>query len=130
MRAAQVTAMGGPDVLTVADLPDPTPGPGELLVRVEAAGVGPWDTKMRSGGFGPQQTPYIPGAELVDDGRKDATIDTVLGAAYTSVAPQSEVDTALAAPSPSPSGPGCSPTAVPTAESPAPAAESPSPAAS
>ena len=69
-------------------------------------------------------------AELVDDGRKDATIDTVLGAAYTSVAPQSEVDTALAAPSPSPSGPGCSPTAVPTSESTAPAAESPSPAAS
>ena len=73
---------------------------------------------------------YIPGAELVDDGRKDATIDTVLGAAYTSVAPQSEVDTALAAPSPSPSGPGCSPTAVPTSESTDSAAESPSPAAS
>lgn len=73
---------------------------------------------------------YIPGAELVDDGRGDATIDTVLGAAYTTVAPQSEVDAALAAPSPSPSGPGCSPTPAPTAESPAPAAESPSPAAS
>lgn len=63
MRAAQVTAVGGPDVLRVVDLP-PTPGPGELLVRVEAAGVGPWDTKMRQGGFGPQGTPYIPGAEL------------------------------------------------------------------
>lgn len=50
---------------------------------------------------------YLPGAELVDDGRKDATIDTVLGAAFTEVAAQSEVDAALAAPSPSPSGPGC-----------------------
>ena len=62
---------------------------------------------------------YLPGAELVDDGRKDATIDTVLGAAYTAVAPQSEVDAALAAPSPSPSGPGCSPspTASTAAES-------------
>jgi hypothetical protein len=70
---------------------------------------------------------YLPGAELVDDGRTDATIDAVLGAAYTSVAPQSEVDAALAAPSPSPSGPGCSPTAV--AES-TPAEESPSPEAS
>jgi len=58
---------------------------------------------------------YLPGAELVDDGRQDATIDTALGAAYTAVAPQSEVDAALAAPSPSPSGPGCSPTATPTA---------------
>ena len=73
---------------------------------------------------------YLPGAELVDDGRKDATIDTVLGAAYTSVAPQSEVDAALAAPSPSPSGPGCSPSATPVSESPAPTEESASPAAS
>ena len=39
MRAAQVTAMGGPEVLRVADLPDPAPGAEELLVRVEAAGV-------------------------------------------------------------------------------------------
>ncbi len=64
MRAAQVTATGGPDVLRVAELPDPSPGPGELLIRVAAAGVGPWDTKMRDGGFGPQETPYVPGAEL------------------------------------------------------------------
>ncbi len=61
---------------------------------------------------------YLPGAELVDDGRKDATIDTALGAAYTAVAPQSEVDAALAAPSPSPSGPGCSPAAPATSPSP------------
>lgn len=73
---------------------------------------------------------YLPGAELVDDGRKDATIDTVLGAAYTAVAPQSEVDAALAAPSPSPSGPGCSPTPAVPSGSAAPAEESPSPAAS
>jgi hypothetical protein len=73
---------------------------------------------------------YIPGAELVDDGRKDATIDTVLGAAYTSIAPQSEVDTALAAPSPSPSGPGCSPSAAPSSDPVAPSGESASPAAS
>jgi hypothetical protein len=72
---------------------------------------------------------YIPGAELVDDGRKDATIDTALGAAYTSIAPQSEVDAALAAPSPSPSGPGCSPTPVPSSEPSVPTGESASPAA-
>ncbi len=60
---------------------------------------------------------YLPGAELVDDGRKDATIDTALGAAYTAVAPQSEVDAALAAPSPSPSGPGCAPSPAATSDS-------------
>ncbi len=68
---------------------------------------------------------YLPGAELVDDGRKDATIDTVLGAAFTEVAAQSAVDAALAAPSPSPSGPGCkTPTPAATTE------ESASPSAS
>lgn len=71
-------------------------------------------------------TYYIPGAVLVNDGRTDATIDTALGQAYTVVAPQVEVDAALLAPSPSPSGPGCpSPTVAPsitpsTPESPAP----------
>ena len=55
---------------------------------------------------------YIPGSVLVNDGRKDATIDTVLGAGFTAVAPQSQVDAAMTAPSPSASGPGCpSPTA-------------------
>ena len=73
---------------------------------------------------------YLPGAELVDDGRQDATIDTVLGAAYTAVAPQSEVDAALAAPSPSPSGPGCSPSPSASGQSAAPTEESPSPEAS
>ena len=60
---------------------------------------------------------YLPGAELVNDGRKDATIDTVLGAAYTEVAPQSEVDASLASPSPSPSGPGCPTPSTSTATS-------------
>jgi len=52
-------------------------------------------------------TYYIPGAVLVDDARTDATIDTVLGQAFTTVATQAEVDAALLAPSPSASGPGC-----------------------
>ena len=73
---------------------------------------------------------YLPGAELVDDGRKDATIDTVLGAAYTAVAPQSEVDAALAAPSPSPSGPGCSPSPAPVSGVPTPSETAGSPSAS
>jgi hypothetical protein len=56
---------------------------------------------------------YIPGATLVNDGRGDTTIDTVLGAAFVSVAAQSEVDKALAEPSPSASGAGCSSSATP-----------------
>ena len=71
---------------------------------------------------------YLPGAQLVNDGRKDATIDTVLGAAYTEVAAQSQVDASLASPSPSPSGPGCpSPTSSPAVSESAAVSESPSP---
>lgn len=62
---------------------------------------------------------YIPGAVLVDDARPDATIDTVIGQAFTAIAEQSIVDAALLAPSPSASGPGC-PTPTPTATTPSP----------
>lgn len=49
MRAIVVTAKGGPDVLELQDLPDPEPGAGELLVRVEAAGVNYRDVYERIG---------------------------------------------------------------------------------
>lgn len=48
MKAVLMTAVGGPDVLQVGTLERPSPGPGELLVRVAAAGVNPLDTKVRS----------------------------------------------------------------------------------
>lgn len=43
------TGLGGPEVETFADLPRPVPGPGQLLVRVRAAGVNPVDWKRRTG---------------------------------------------------------------------------------
>jgi NADPH2:quinone reductase len=49
MRAIVVTAKGGPDVLQLHELPDPVPGPGELLVQVEAAGVNYRDVYERVG---------------------------------------------------------------------------------
>jgi enoyl reductase len=48
-HAIVYTEFGGPDVLTLAEVPDPVPGAGELAVRVEAAGVNPIDWKLRSG---------------------------------------------------------------------------------
>jgi len=50
--------------LSLEELADPEPGPGEVLVRVAGAGVGPWDVKLRQGLFGPRPFPYVPGAEL------------------------------------------------------------------
>lgn len=49
MKAVRVHKFGGPDALMIDELPIPSPGPGELLVRVAAAGVGPWDALIREG---------------------------------------------------------------------------------
>ncbi len=62
MRAIQITETGGPQVLTSTELPDPTPGPGELLVEVAAAGVNFIDTYQREGIY-PMTLPYGPGME-------------------------------------------------------------------
>ena len=62
MRAIQVTRAGGPGVLEPADLPDPVPGPGQLLVQVAAAGVNFIDTYRRSGVY-PTPVPHVPGGE-------------------------------------------------------------------
>ena len=43
MKAARIHRFGPPDVIVIDDVPKPRPGPGEVLVRVAAAGVGPWD---------------------------------------------------------------------------------------
>lgn len=48
-HAITYTEFGGPEVLTLTEIPDPQPGPGEISVRVEAAGVNPIDWKIRSG---------------------------------------------------------------------------------
>ncbi len=63
MRAVTVTGFGDPSMLSVADLPLPEAGRGQVLLKVAAAGVGPWDVKARKGLFGLRQFPYVPGAE-------------------------------------------------------------------
>jgi len=63
MRAITVSEPGGPEVLSMGDAEIPRPGPGEVLVRVVAAGVGPWDTYLRSGSF-PVQMPFTPGGDF------------------------------------------------------------------
>ena len=49
MHAIRFTATGGPDVLDLVELPDPRPGPGQILVRQVAIGVNYIDTYHRSG---------------------------------------------------------------------------------
>jgi NADPH:quinone reductase-like Zn-dependent oxidoreductase len=49
MRAVRIHRFGPPEVVVVDDVPRPSPGEGEVLVRVTAAGVGPWDAIIREG---------------------------------------------------------------------------------
>ena len=49
MKAVRIHSFGPPDVVLVEDVPTPMPGPNEVLVRVMAAGVAPWDAIIREG---------------------------------------------------------------------------------
>jgi putative PIG3 family NAD(P)H quinone oxidoreductase len=65
MRAVEITSFGGPEVLKIAERPDPSPGPGEVLIAVEAAGVNRPDLMQRQGHYPPPKgTTDIPGLEV------------------------------------------------------------------
>jgi NADPH:quinone reductase len=67
MRAIVVSRFGGPDVLELTEVPDPVPGPGELLIEVTTAGVGWLDTQVRLGkgpAFVGVEFPYVPGGAV------------------------------------------------------------------
>ncbi len=64
MKAIRAHAFGGPDVLQLDELSDPAPGPGQVRVRLHAAGVNPFDTYMLSGTYAIKPAlPYSPGAD-------------------------------------------------------------------
>lgn len=67
MKAVRTYAYGGPEVLTLEDVPDPVPGEGEVLIDVAASGVNPVDWKILEGrmkAFLPLPLPYTPGVEV------------------------------------------------------------------
>ena len=64
MRAVTITVPGGPDVLQIAEVPDPVPADGEVLVKVAASGVNRADLLQRQGLYPPPPgSPPYPGLE-------------------------------------------------------------------
>jgi len=77
MKAIVVHEFGGPEVLKLEEVPTPKPAAGQVLVRIYAAGVNPYDTYMRAGTYAVKPPlPYTPGSdaagviEAVGDGVK------------------------------------------------------------
>lgn len=70
MKAIVISAYGGPEVLQYRDVPDPVPGPEDLLVRVHAAALNRADTLQRRGAYpqpGPKPQFDIPGLEFAGE---------------------------------------------------------------
>jgi NADPH:quinone reductase len=64
MKAIRVHEFGGPEVLKLEDVATPKPSAGEVLVRIHAAGVNPYDTYMRAGTYAVKpKLPYTPGSD-------------------------------------------------------------------
>ena len=55
MKAVVLKDLGGPESLELVDQPDPTPGPGTVLVRLRAAALNYRDTLVTTGGYGSRQ---------------------------------------------------------------------------
>ncbi|MCF1743487.1 NADP-dependent oxidoreductase [Paradevosia shaoguanensis] len=83
MRAARFASFGGPEVLSIDDIPIPEPGRGEVRVRVKAAAIQPFDRRVRIG-----QIPLPPGTTLpVTTGNEFSGIIDALGADVTGFSP-------------------------------------------
>jgi NADPH:quinone reductase len=98
MRAIQMTEFGGPEVLRLAELPTPEPGPGETLIRVSRAGLNFADTHTRTNSYVRKATlPLVPGGEVAgvreDTGERVVALVGSGGYAEYAVAPREHVFT-------------------------------------
>jgi NADPH2:quinone reductase len=65
MKTIRISRAGGPEVLDLVDVPTPSPGPGEVLVKAEAIGVNYFDTMIRTGRYRwMPKLPFVPGNEM------------------------------------------------------------------
>ncbi len=64
MRAIAVTTFGGPEVLQLIEVPEPQPGPGQVVIRVVYAGVNFAEIMGRRGDYHASTLPFVPGLEV------------------------------------------------------------------
>ncbi|MFZ0906199.1 MAG: quinone oxidoreductase [Mycobacterium sp.] len=89
MHAIEVAEIGGPEVLSYVEKPQPSPGPGEVLIKSEAIGVNFIDTYFRSGSY-PRDLPFVLGTEVagtvaaVGDGVTTLKVDDRVATAASS----------------------------------------------
>ena len=93
MRAIQMTEFGGPEVLTLAELPKPEPADGEVLIKVSRAGLNFADTHTRTNSYVRKATlPLVPGGEVAgvreDTGERVVALTGDGGYAEYAVAPR------------------------------------------
>lgn len=106
MRAVVLQRHGGPSVLKVTELPDPTPGPGQVAVRVKTIGINFAEVLSRKGLYGwAPKMPYVPGMEAYGEiiavgSGADRTIGeaVIIGAKHGAYAERMVVDEAQALP--------------------------------
>jgi len=95
MRAVQIEEFGGPEVLQVADVPQPEPGEGQVLIKVSRAGMNFADTHQRENSYlARYETPLILGGEVAgetEDGRRVVALVPSGGYAEYAVAHESAV---------------------------------------
>src|SRR6187455_3035250 len=92
MKAAYIDKFGGPEVLKVGDLPDPSPGPGQVVVDTVAASINAADWKVRAGEYKQANFPLVLGRDF-------SGVVSALGAAVVGKKPAalSHVDAAALA---------------------------------
>ncbi len=84
MLAIRVHEFGGPEVMRLEEVPEPTPGPGQIALSVKAAGVNPVDTYLRAGTHYRPELPFTPG-------RDAAGIVAAIGAGISNFKPGDRV---------------------------------------
>jgi NADPH:quinone reductase len=101
MHAIEIAENGGPEVLSYVEKPQPSPGPGEVLIKAEAVGVNYIDTYFRSGAY-KRELPFVLGNEVagtvaaVGDGVSNLSVDDRVVTAVSASGSYAEFSTAPA----------------------------------